>query len=173
MELIVGVLLIALGVFTFVRPGGLLTGIVLLYGLIAILMGIEDILIYVRLERYTGFGPTLSLISGIMSVMCGIMLLAYPEAGKWAISLLFPVWFIAHCISRLTHLDRQRVFGGFCYYFSCAANAIGVVLGFLMLLRPALSFMTMQGIGYVVAVYLVLLGIESIVTAFGHRHTSW
>ena len=40
MELIVGILLIALGVFTFVRPGSMLTGIVLLYGLIAILMGI-------------------------------------------------------------------------------------------------------------------------------------
>ena len=124
MELIVGILLIALGVLTFVRPGCILTGIVLLYGLIAILMGIEDILIYVRLEKYTGFGPALSLISGIMSVMCGIMLMAYPEAGKWAISLLFPVWFIAHCISRLAHLDRQRLFGGFCYCFSCAANPL-------------------------------------------------
>lgn len=173
MELIVGILLIALGVLTFVRPDSILTGIVLLYGLIAILMGIEDILIYVRLEKYTGFGPALSLISGIMSVMCGIMLMAYPEAGKWAISLLFPVWFIAHCISRLAHLDRQRLFGGFCYCFSCAANAIGVVLGFLMLFRPVLSFMTMRAIGYVVAVYLVLLGVESVVLAFSHRCTLW
>ena len=51
MDLIVGILLIALGVLTFVRPGSMLTGIVLLYGLIAILMGIEDILIYASARR--------------------------------------------------------------------------------------------------------------------------
>ena len=52
-------------------------------------------------------------------------------------------------------------------------NAIGVVLGFLMLFRPVLSFMTMRAIGYVVAVYLVLLGVESVVLAFSHRYTLW
>ena len=78
MELIVGALLILLGIFTFLRPGSLLTGIVVVYGLIAVITGVEDILIFIRLEKYTGFGPFASLISGILSVMCGCMLLLYP-----------------------------------------------------------------------------------------------
>ena len=45
MELIVGALLILLGIFTFLRPGSLLTGIVVVYGLIAVITGVEDILI--------------------------------------------------------------------------------------------------------------------------------
>ena len=105
-ELIVGILLTALGIVTFVQPEGTLTGAVVIYGVIVIVMGIEDIVVYTRLSRFTGFGPMLSLISGILSVMCGIMLVANPNLGKWALTILLPVWFIAHCISGLTS-DRK------------------------------------------------------------------
>lgn len=167
MELIVGVLLILLGVYTFLRPGSLLTGIVAVYGLIALITGVHDILSYIRLEKYTGFAPLMSLISGIFSVMCGCMLLLYPGAGKWILSLLFPIWFIAHCISRLAHVYIIRMTGHkFFYYFALTVNIAGVVLGFLMFFNPMLTFMTMRFMGYVVAVYLILLGIDSIAAAF-------
>ena len=77
-ELIVGVLLILLGIFAFIRPESMLTGAVVIYGVIAIVMGIEDLVVYARLSRFIGFGPMLSLISGILSVMCGVMLIANP-----------------------------------------------------------------------------------------------
>ena len=75
LELIIGILLILLGVFTIVKPGVALTGLVVVYGIVALIMGIADIVLYVRVERYTGFGPMVSLISGILSVMTAIMLL--------------------------------------------------------------------------------------------------
>lgn len=166
MELIIGILLILLGIFTFIRPGSMLTGIVIIYGVIAVITGIQDIITYVRVEKYTGFGPTLSLVSGILSVMCGIMLLIYPNAGKWVLSLLFPIWFIAHCISRLSHVNVRRLTGGkFSYYFTLIVNIIGLVLGIFMFFYPVLTFMTMRVMGYIAAVYLVLLGIDSIVLA--------
>lgn len=173
MELIIGILLILLGVFTFIRPGSMLTGIVVIYGVIAIITGIQDIIAYVRVERYTGFGPTLSLISGILSVMCGVMLLIYPNAGKWVLSLLFPIWFIAHCISRLSRVDMLRMTGGrFAYYFTLIVNILGLILGILMFFYPVVTFMTLRVMGYFAAVYLVLLGIDSIVLAFG-RSSKW
>lgn len=173
MELIIGILLILLGIFTFIRPGSMLTGIVVIYGVIAIITGIQDIIAYVRVERYTGFGPTLSLISGILSVMCGVMLLIYPNAGKWVLSLLFPIWFIAHCISRLSRVDMLRMTGGrFAYYFTLIVNILGLILGVLMFFYPVVTFMTLRVMGYFAAVYLVLLGIDSIVLAFG-RSSKW
>lgn len=169
MELIVGVLLIVLGIFTFFRPGSLLTGIVAIYGLIAVITGIDDILIYIRMEKYTGFGPIVSLISGILSVMCGFMLLIYPNAGKWILSLLFPIWFIAHCISRLSHIYMLRIAGmKWLYVFTLIVNVVGVVLGVMMFFNPVLTFMTMTFMGDIVAIYLVLLGVDSIVGAL-HR----
>ena len=131
-ELIAGILLILLGVFTFARPESMLSGLVVVYGIIAIALGIEDIVVYVRLSRFTGFGPMLSLIAGILSVMCGIMLLANPNVGKWALTILMPIWFIAHCISGLTRVNLVRLIGNsFYYYFSLLLNILGLILGFI------------------------------------------
>ena len=96
----------------------MLSGLVVVYGIIAIALGIEDIVVYVRLSRFTGFGPMLSLIAGILSVMCGIMLLANPNVGKWALTILMPIWFIAHCISGLTRVNLVRLIGNSFYYYN-------------------------------------------------------
>ena len=48
LELIIGILLILLGVFTLIRPGAALTGLVVVYGIVALIMGIADIVLYVR-----------------------------------------------------------------------------------------------------------------------------
>ncbi|HJD21664.1 MAG TPA: DUF308 domain-containing protein [Candidatus Gemmiger faecigallinarum] len=163
LELVIGILLIILGVFTLVNPGFALSGLVALFGIIAIVMGVADIVLYVRVERFTGFGPIVSLISGILSVMSGIMLLVYPNAGRWVLSLLFPIWFIAHCISRLSQLNSIRFHAGNgMYYFTLIVNIIGLVLGILMVLRPLVS---MLSIGYIVGFYLILLGVDSIALA--------
>jgi uncharacterized membrane protein HdeD (DUF308 family) len=167
LELIEGILLIALGVLTFMRPDGAITGIVVVYGVMAVIMGIADILLYVRLERYTGFGPVVSLISGILSVMTGLMLLIYPTAGKIILTVLFPIWFIAHCISRLSSLNRIRFFAGdFAYCFTLVLNVIGLVLGVMMLIDPWLSLMSIRCI---ISFYLVLLGIDCVMLAVCRR----
>lgn len=166
-ELITGLLLVLLGVFTFVRPDGMLTGLVVIYGIIAIIMGIEDIVVYAKISRFTGFGPILALAGGILSVMCGIMLIANPNIGKWALTVLLPLWFIAHSISGLARANLIRFIGSsFYFYFSLILNIGGLVLGFLMLFSPALSFITIRAVSYLVAAYLVLFGIEGIVAAF-------
>ncbi|WP_148408809.1 HdeD family acid-resistance protein [Murimonas intestini] len=163
LELIIGIIMVFLGVFIFVRPETALTGIVILYGIIAVVMGITDIMFYVKMERYTGFGPAVSLISGIFSVMAGIMLLVYPSAGKWILVLLLPIWFIAHCISRLSHLSIIRIMAGsFFYYFTLIMNIIGIIVGCMMIINPVISLFTA---GFLIGIYFILSGIDSIVIA--------
>ena len=164
MELVIGIALILLGIFTFMNPGKTLTGAVMVYGIVAIITGIADIVFYVRAERYTGFGPAVALVTGILGVMAGVMLLAYPTAGKWIFLLVFPVWFITHCISRLSHLDMIRLVAGkFIYYVTLVINIVGIVLGVMMIFRPRIAFLSAA---VVIGAYLILLGIDSIVMAF-------
>lgn len=164
LQLLVGVLFIVLGILTFRDPYLALKGVVIACGLAAIIMGISDIILYIRVERFTGFGPSLSLVSGILSVMAGIMLAAYPGAGVMVLTLLFPIWFIAHCLSRLGHLSAIRfISGDGIYYFTLVVNIIGLVLGFMMFLSP---LFTLETIRIFAGLYLVLLGIDSIVIAF-------
>ena len=95
-------------------------------------------------------------------------------AGRWVLIILFPVWFIAHCISRLAHIGIIRMFDcSFYYYFTVAVNIVGILLGFFMVFSPVLTFVTMRTVAYIAAVYLILFGIESIVAAFGRRHSGW
>ena len=162
-ELIVGILLILLGIFTFTRPQSALTGLVVLYGLLATITGIGDIVFYVKMEKHTGFGPTISLISGILSVMTGLVLMVHPGAGRWAMMVFFPIWFIAHCISRLTHLSVVRFIAGTAFYMiELIVNILGILLGISMLLTPQVTFLSMN---LVIGFYLLLLGIDCIIEA--------
>ena len=164
LELVTGILLIILGIWAFANPGRALTGMVFAYGIAAIIMGVVDIVMYIEVERYTGFGPMISLISGILSVMSGMVLLVYPSAATIALTFLFPLWFIAHCISKLSQIDYVRYTAGDAmYYITLIINVIGLVLGFMMLLSPVF---TLSAIRYFACIYLVLLGVDSIMTAF-------
>ncbi len=170
-EFIEGVLLVLLGVFTLARPDSALTGFIVAYGIVAIIMGVADILLYVKVSRFTGFGPIVALLSGTLSVMVGVMLLVYPNAGKLVLSFLFPLWFIAHCISRLANLNKIRFFAGeFTYYFTLILNILGLVLGAMMILDPWFSLLSLR---VVISIYLFLLGVDCIILAFSKIGTRY
>ena len=162
-ELIEGILLIILGIFSFLRPDSMLSGFVMFFGLIALCIGILDIIFYVRTEEHVGFAPTIALISGCLSVLAGLMLLVYPGAVKWAFSLFFPMWFIAHCISRLSQLPMIRIWTvKWHYYFIMIAN--------IMLIRPVAALISLS---YLIGIDLILLGIDSIILAFSRMGSDW
>ena len=168
-ELIIGLLMTVLGIITFIKPENILSGAIIVYGIIITIMGIDDIIVYARVSRFTGFGPTLALISGILSVMCGIMLIANPNIGKWALTILMPIWFIAHSIAGLTRTNFIRLVGNtFYYYFSLILN-----IGCIMIFSPAMSFLTLRVGTYIVAAYFVLFGIENIISVFVRRNSDW
>ena len=78
-------------------------------------------------------------------------------------TVLFPLWFIAHCISRLSNLNTIRLFSGdFTYYFTLILNIIGLILGTLMLLDPWFSLLSIR---YIISFYLILLGIDCVILA--------
>lgn len=171
LEGISGMLLLLLGIFTLLWPNKALSTFVVVYGLIAVLTGIRDIVFYVKVETYIGFGPTIALVSGILSVMAGVSIVIYPDAGKWLLALLFPLWFIAHCISRLSQLGHIRIITGKVYYwFSCSLDILGIVLGIMMLIDPVASLL---GVSYLVSFYLILFGIEGVITACSGLGDLW
>ena len=163
LQLAIGILLIVLGVLIFVKPDMALTALVFAFGVAAVIMGVGDILLYIKVERFVGFGPIMALISGILSVMSGVMLVVYPRTGIAVLSILFPIWFIAHCISRLSQANHIRfVAGTGIYYFVLISNIIGLILGCLMFLQPLFSLATLRVFA---AAYLMLLGADSVVVS--------
>ena len=111
-ELIEGILLIILGIFSFLRPDSMLSGFVMFFGLIALCIGILDIIFYVRTEEHVGFAPTIALMSGCLSVLAGLMLLVYPGAVKWA----RPLHFTTVTAANDTRLDSKMAL---LLYYDC------------------------------------------------------
>ena len=158
--LAMGILLILLGVFVILSPVELMIWLVVLCGLVAIITGAADIILYVKMNQYTGFGPTVALVTGILAVMAGFMLVVHPGAGTWAVAVVFPIWIIAHCISRLAHVSVVRsLMGEGYYYYSLVLNILGIVVGVLLLLSPGVMFFSL---GFLIGAYLILLGIDCI-----------
>ncbi len=163
-ELILGILSLSVGIYALIHPDTAFSAVVYIYGIVTLLIGIMDIVVYVKLERRTGFGPVLALISGIFSALAGLLLLIYPSTGSWVLSVLFPLWFIGHCISRISWSSLMPpVFRDSRYYFRLIIQILGIVAGLLLLINPSLSAIT---ISYIIGLELILLGIEYIVSAF-------
>ena len=159
-ELVIGVILIILGIVIMRQPVGVVTWIGILCGVLAVLSGIGDIVLYVKMERFTGFGPVVSLVTGILGVMAGFMLMAHPSAGTWAIAMILPIWIIAHCISRLSHLQYMKMHFGMTYYtIALVLNILGLIVGILLIFRPMITIFSM---GVLVGAFLILEGIEMI-----------
>ena len=153
-ELIVGIILIILGVVIMRQPVGVLTWIVILCGVLAILSGIGDIVLYVKMEHFTGFGPIVSLVTGILSVMAGFMLAAHPEAGNWALAMILPIWII-------------KMHYGMTYYtISLILNILGLLVGILLIFRPMITILSM---GVLVGGFMIIEGVELILVGLDGR----
>lgn len=160
MELIEGILLLLMGFVTLFRPESALTGLVIVYGLVALLTGIVDVAFYIIMEKHTGFGPTISLVTGILSVLGGCLLMAHPEIGLQMMMIIFPIWFMTHCISRMSHLNVIRfVAGDVSYYLTLIASILGLLLGVWMLFSPGLSVLSMS---VLLGTELILLGVDAL-----------
>lgn len=161
--IVIGILCIALGIYTFFDPAMTLTGVVYGYGIMAIINGISDIAMYIRLERYFGFAPLVGLTCAIISVMCGFGLLIYPGVGGLIFSLLLPLWFIMHALSRLSQAQRLKHFiNGRTYHLTIIVAILCLFLGVIIYLRPFSAFLAS---GHIAAVFLVLIGIDMIALA--------
>ena len=136
LELIEGILLILLGIYTLCNPGGMLPRNYLCVWFSCCHHRNFRYCILCKNRRYIGFGPTIALVTGILSLLAGLMLLMYPNAGELIMTLLLPIWFIAHSVSRLTHIPLVRLAGKFYYYFTLIVNILGITLGCLMIIWP-------------------------------------
>ena len=85
--LVVGLLGLAVGVFTFVNPW--LTEVALLYVIAfwAVATGVFEVIAAVRLRRYIE-GEWLLAVSGVLSIIFGLVLVAMPLIGMLAVAWL-------------------------------------------------------------------------------------
>lgn len=75
LDLALGGALFLSGIYVLSHPREGLAGVTLFYGILAVGTGIVDLIFYFKIERRTGFGPAAALVTGILSLLAGILLL--------------------------------------------------------------------------------------------------
>ncbi len=171
LELIEGILLILLGIYTLCNPGNILSAELPLR-MVFLLSSPEFQILYFMQRRsiISASDLPVALVTGILSLLAGLMLLMYPNAGELIMTLLLPIWFIAHSVSRLTHIPLVRLAGKFYYYFTLIVNILGITLGCLMIIWP---WVALFSTGFIIGGYLILLGIDCVVMACSDMDAGW
>lgn len=170
LDLLIGILFVVLGILTLVYPPMALSWLIILLGIAAIASGISDIVLYAKLRKNTGLEANITLVTGIISALAGLILILNPLIGRWILNIVFPIWFIARCISRLVGYDyiKQTAGKGAAIAMLCL-NILGLLFGILMVFNSAIFTMSM---GILVGITLIILGISSIIEAFSDMGAS-
>jgi uncharacterized membrane protein HdeD (DUF308 family) len=105
--LLVGLLSILVGVFTFVRPE--VTTLVLLFLIAAraLVIGVLEIAFAIRLRK-TITNEWLLILGGVFSVIFGLLLFAYPFEGALAVVWLIGIYAILYGVLMLVLASQAR-----------------------------------------------------------------
>jgi uncharacterized membrane protein HdeD (DUF308 family) len=105
-----GILGIGLGVVTFAKPGTVGLALVYVVGFWAIVTGLLEIVAAIRLRDVVS-GEWLMALSGALSILFGVLVVAEPDSGAVALVYLFGFYAILAGISQIGLGVRLRNLG--------------------------------------------------------------
>jgi uncharacterized membrane protein HdeD (DUF308 family) len=91
--LLAGILGIIIGVFALTHPGLAALGVILYIAIRALIYGVMEIAVAIRLRKEVE-GEWLYILSGVISILFGLVLLRYPVAGIAAVVWLIGIYAI-------------------------------------------------------------------------------
>ena len=156
--IISGVLLIVAGVACLANPGSALTSVSVLLGLVMLVSGIVDIVIFAAGHSYM-IGAGWFLVDGILTVLLSLFILCNKVFTAMTLPFIFGMWLIFSGITKFVNsFDLQRL-GVRGWGWFTALGIVLAVVGFISFLSP---FAGAVAIAVMVRVFLILQGISSI-----------
>ncbi|MBA1393465.1 hypothetical protein EQ500_06230, partial [Lactobacillus sp. XV13L] len=160
-----GVLMIVAGLFLIRHPGTALHAFVLLFAILSIVQGFVWLAIYSRF-RYLIPNSWLSIVSGVLDILIGIMFLYSYDAGGLTIAYLFAFWFLFDSISGIIFSWHLRNVSSIYSWMNIILNVLGLLIAVSLMFNPALSALTLI---WLVSFWLLIFGLNEIVAAFVNR----
>jgi uncharacterized membrane protein HdeD (DUF308 family) len=161
-----GVLAVILGTVILVWPAPSIVVAAAVFGAYLVVSGVAMVILAFRLPAASSAGRFLNFISGVISVILGI--LAFRHFGEGYAILLLAIWigvgFIFRGVSSVAlAISEPRVPGrGWAIFF----GIVSLIAGFTVLGYPFDSIVTLA---LVVGTWLIILGVMEVVSAFGIR----
>lgn len=164
-QFISGVIFLLVGFFMMRHQGVALRSLVLVFGIGSIIQGI------VWLASYSSFrdlfrASWVTLISGIVDLVVGLLFLFYGDFGALTIAILFSIWFLTDSVIGLVFSFHLRDISAPLFLISLVLNIFSLIVALLMLMNPVVSAMTLV---LLVAIYLIIYGVNNVIVSFAHR----
>jgi uncharacterized membrane protein HdeD (DUF308 family) len=161
-----GVLAVILGVVILVWPKPSILVAAALFGAYLVVSGVALVILAFGLPAASGASRFLNFITGVLSVILGI--LAFRHFGEGYAVLLLAIWiavgFIFRGVSAVAlAISEPRVPGrGWAIFF----GVISLIAGVVVLAYPFDSIVTLA---LVVGIWLIILGVTEVISGFGMR----
>lgn len=165
-EFITGVLFLFTAYIVLFKPGFSLAALSVIFGFIAIVSGLTTISGYTKLRNLVGNIAIIALVIAILDILVGLIFLFSPKVGIVTIGYLLAFWFIIDSIERLLVAGNLKELGQIYYFVSMIFDIFTLLVGVMLLINPVIAVISLT---YLIAIYLVIFGINAILLAFARR----
>lgn len=135
----------------------------IIFGIGAILKGIYEIWLRQTVTNLLNHRSVWLLVMAILDIILGLIFLFFHGIGVLTIAYIFAIWFIVDSIGQLQVANFYRQFGKGYYWLLIVLNILCIIIGVVLLFNPMLSAFTLV---WLIATFLILIGITAIVAAF-------
>lgn len=162
-SIISSVLLFLFGLVLAVNAEGFIKSITVAIGVVLLLIGVFPVIDYFR-YRKDGLGASVGLISGIFSIVCGLMLLINEDLLMILIPVFIGVWMIINGINKIQVSFEIKDLGEKSWIITFIYSILIMVLGGYFIVNPISGATTVTSfIGIVLCIYAVLDIIDCII----------
>lgn len=162
-SIISSVLLFLFGLVLAVNAEGFIKSITVAIGLVLLLIGVFPVIDYFR-YRKEGLGASVGLISGIFSIVCGLMLLINEDLLMILIPVFIGVWMIINGINKIQVSFEIKDLGEKSWIITFIYSILIIVLGGYFIVNPISGATTVTSfIGIILCIYAVLDIIDCII----------
>lgn len=162
-EFILGILFLVASYGLFRSPKIGLTGLAIIFAVMALLSGLTTIAGYSKLHDATGIRANFALALGILDILIAVVFFFDMNSAIVTLGYLFALWFIIDSIERLIVSSHLRRFGGAYFWISMILDVLTLVVGILLFVHPVIAALSLNGL---VAIFFLIFGINAIWIAF-------
>ncbi|MFC6274931.1 HdeD family acid-resistance protein [Levilactobacillus tangyuanensis] len=164
-----------LGILFLVAAGGLLrspkvglTGLAIIFAVMALLSGLTTIAGYKKLREVTGVRANFALAFGILDILIAIVFFFDMNSAIVTLGYLFALWFIFDSLERLVVASHLRRFGGSFYWLSIILDVLTLVVGIMLFVHPIAAALSLN---VLIAIFFIIFGINAIWIAFARSRS--
>lgn len=148
---------------TFQHPLSTLITLGIVFGIIAIVQGVQAIASYFELKDTMPNNPWYMILIGIIDGLVGFYLVFNPGISITVLPIVFAVWFLVDSIMNIITAFRLKSISTSWFWLRLILGIIGVLVGLALIGNV---FLAIVSVTYLIGFYFLIAGIIKLIDAF-------